>query len=117
MAELLLTGVTHYPPLALRDEDMAGIGRRLLADPAVPAAAKDPANWPAGMRAEWGDDEARASAAAHRAQLLGGFEKVRAALEDFQPDLILMWGDDQYENFREDLIPPYALLAYDRVEA
>ena len=58
MAELLLLGVTHYPPLALRDEDMAGIGRTLLADPAVPAEAKDPANWPEAMRAEWGDDEA-----------------------------------------------------------
>ena len=28
-----------------------------------------------------------------------------------------MWGDDQYENFREDIIPPYALLAYGDVEA
>ena len=23
-----------------------------------------------------------------------------------------MWGDDQYENFQEDLIPPFAVLAY-----
>ena len=30
---------------------------------------------------------------------------------------MLIWGDDQYENFREDLVPPYALLAYDDVEA
>jgi hypothetical protein len=27
-----------------------------------------------------------------------------------------MWGDDQYENFTEDIIPPYALLAYEDVE-
>ncbi len=24
-----------------------------------------------------------------------------------------MWGDDQYENFREDVIPPFCVLAYD----
>ena len=47
MAELLLLGVTHYPPLTGRDEDMAGIHRRLLVDPAVPDAARDPANGPA----------------------------------------------------------------------
>ena len=117
MAELLLLGVTHYPPLALRDEDMAGIHRRLIADPAVPATERDPANWPPEQQAEWGDDEARSSAAAHRSRLLAGFAKVRAELEAFQPDCVLIWGDDQYENFREDLIPPFALLAYDNVEA
>ena len=24
-----------------------------------------------------------------------------------------MWGDDQYENFKEDIVPPFAVLAYD----
>jgi hypothetical protein len=117
VAELLLLGVTHYPPLTGRDEDMAGIHRRLLADPAVPAAEKDPANWPGPQQQEWGDDEGRSSAPAHRAQLVAGFDRVRAALEAFNPDAVLIWGDDQYENFREDLIPPYALLAYDDLEA
>jgi hypothetical protein len=26
-----------------------------------------------------------------------------------------MWGDDQYENFKEDIIPPFCVLAYDKV--
>jgi Catalytic LigB subunit of aromatic ring-opening dioxygenase len=26
--------------------------------------------------------------------------------------VVLIWGDDQYENFREDLIPPFAICAY-----
>ena len=34
----------------------------------------------------------------------------------FQPDFILIWGDDQYENFREDLVPPYCVYAYDSFE-
>ena len=27
---------------------------------------------------------------------------------------VLMWGDDQYENFREDIIPPYCISAFDK---
>jgi hypothetical protein len=117
MAELLLVGVTHYPPLAWRDEDMAAILRTILQDPGIPPEAKDPAGWPEEMRAEWGDDEARSSAAAHRARLVAGFDRARAAIERFDPDFLLVWGDDQYENFKEDLVPPYALLAYDDLEA
>lgn len=117
MAEVLLAGVTHYPPFAWRNEDMASILRRILTDPGIPAEAKDPTTWPEPMQAEWGADEARASAATHRAALVAGFERVRSELEAFDPDFLLVWGDDQYENFKEDLIPPYALLAYDDLEA
>ena len=117
MGELLLAGVTHYPPLCGIDDDMAGIHRHLLGDPAVPEADKDPANWPEAQRAEWGDDEGRSSAPAHRAALLDGFKRVRAEIEAFEPDAVLIWGDDQYENFREDLIPPFALLAYGDLDA
>jgi hypothetical protein len=117
MAEVQLLGVTHYPPLTGRDDDMAGIHRHLLTDPAVPEEARAVAGWPVEQQAEWGEDEGRHSAPAHRARLVAGFEKVRAALEEFKPDAVLIWGDDQYENFREDLIPPYALLAYDDLDA
>jgi Catalytic LigB subunit of aromatic ring-opening dioxygenase len=117
MAELLLMGMTHYPLLATTDDQMASLMRRMLADPAVPAEAKDPSTWPEAMRAEWGADEARASAAGHRAALRAEFTRARAALEEFQPDVLLVWGDDQYENFREDVIPPYALLMYDDLDA
>ena len=50
MAELLLVGVTHYPPFAWRDEDMAAILRGILRDPGIPAEAKDPAGWPEPMQ-------------------------------------------------------------------
>ena len=32
----------------------------------------------------------------------------------FKPDFVLLWGDDQYENFREDIIPPYCIAAHDK---
>ena len=37
MAELLLLGMTHYPPLAAKDDDMAGLLRGMLKDPGIPA--------------------------------------------------------------------------------
>lgn len=116
MAEIQLLGMTHYPPFAWSDDSMAGIMRAILADPGIPADAKDPAVWPSAMQREWSDDEGRASAPSHRAQLIDGFDRVRAELDSFNPDVVLIWGDDQYENFREDIIPPYSILAYpDRV--
>ncbi|MGE3926861.1 MAG: hypothetical protein AB7G13_28375 [Lautropia sp.] len=113
MGQVLGLGLSHYPPLSGRDEDMAGILRGRLGDPDIPAAVKDPATWPALMREEWGDDQGVAAAARHRAAMRAGIEQVRAALDAFQPDFVLVWGDDQYENFREDLIPAFAVLAYD----
>jgi Catalytic LigB subunit of aromatic ring-opening dioxygenase len=116
MADLLLLGMTHYPLLGTTDAQMAALLRTLMKDPAIPAELADPNNWSEAMRAEWGDDQATASAATHRAQLLDGFKRSRAALEEFQPDVLLVWGDDQYENFKEDIIPPYALLAYNDID-
>ncbi len=66
------------------------------------------------MRAEWGNDEGASSAARHRADLVGWMERTRAALDAFDPDFVLIWGDDQYENFKEDIVPPYCVSAYDR---
>lgn len=116
LGEILGIGLSHYPPLSGRDEDMAGLLRAALNDPAVPATQKDPANWPELMRREWGFDEGRSAAAGHRAALVAGFDRARRALDEFAPDVVLIWGDDQYENFREDIIPPYSVQAYSDME-
>ena len=109
--------MTHYPPLAGRDENMMGILKGTLRDPAIPAKLKDPANWPKLMREEYSDDQGKAAAAVHRRTLISGLDKIRGALDDFKPDFVLIWGDDQYENFTEDIIPPFCVLAYDTIEA
>ena len=44
------------------------------------------------------------------------FRKIRAELDAFEPDFVLLWGDDQYENYREDCVPPFSILAYDSVD-
>ena len=116
MAEILALGISHYPPLSGPDDRMADILKRMSRNPALPEHLRNANGWPAGMRAEWGDDEGTTSASRHRAALVGWMEKTRAALDDFNPDFVLIWGDDQYENFREDIIPPYCISAYEQFE-
>src|SRR6202034_724631 len=49
-------------------------------------------------------------------RLVGGFREVRKVLDKFAPDLVLIWGDDQYENFREDGVPSFCVFALDQVD-
>jgi hypothetical protein len=116
VGEIVGIGLSHYPPLSGLDEEMSGILRWTLEDPAIPASYKDPRNWPEQMRLEWSDDCGRAAAVEHRRALVAGFDRLRAAIDEFEPDLILIWGDDQYENFREDVIPPFSVLAYEDLD-
>jgi len=111
MGEVLGIGCTHAPHLQFTDTDMANLLRRTLRSERTPERYRDQANWPAGMREEWGDDDGLKAAGAHRTQLAEGFRKARAALDAFKPDFVLIWGDDQYENFKADLLTPFCVFA------
>ena len=114
MAEILGLGLTHSPSFIRPDEDgESSLKRTLRTNHRVPAELKNPANWPEPMRAEYGQDEGYASAVRLRQRMVAGFRKLRAELDEFNPDFVVIWGDDQYENFREDIIPPFCVLAYD----
>src|SRR5690606_3345026 len=89
---------------------------KMLQDPAVPDEMRDPASWPAGLRAEWGEDQGLTAAREQRKALTDDFRIMRGELERFDPDFVLIWGDDQYENFREDGVPGFSVLAYDHVD-
>jgi hypothetical protein len=116
MAEILGLGVTHFIPLVGPDRKMAGFMERVLKSDKVPEAAKDPSGWPELMRNEWGADRGVTAATEHRRRLVAGFRAARKALDEFQPDFVVMWGDDQYENFREDIIPPFCVMALGHAE-
>jgi hypothetical protein len=116
MAEILALGITHYPPLAGRDENMSWILKRMLENPRLPDNLKRRESWPAPMREEWGADEGVSAARRHRERLLSALRKTRAQIDAFHPDFIVVWGDDQYENFREDVIPPYCIYAHESFE-
>ena len=68
------------------------------------------------MRIEYGEDDGVAAAKKHRERLVQSFREQRAAIDEFNPDVVLIWGDDQYENFKEDIIPPFCVLAYDEID-
>jgi hypothetical protein len=86
----------------------------MLRNPDLPEPLRNPEGWPAGMREEWGGDEGVSAAARHRTALVDWMRRTRAALDAFDPDFVLIWGDDQYENFREDIVPPYCVNAYEQ---
>ena len=115
MGEILGLGVTHFPPLSGPDENMGRILKRALDDPAIPEALRHPEGWPEPMRQEYGDDAGATAARRHREGLLAGFRNARRVLDEFKPDFVVIWGDDQYENFKEDVIPPFCVMAYDEM--
>ena len=115
MADILGLGITHYPGLSYK----GNLNRRiklLLADPLLPERLRSPEGWHPTMRAQWGADEGAAHSEQHRNDMIHHFRKARAELDAFKPDWVLLWGDDQYENFHEDCVPPFSVLAYDAVD-
>src|SRR5713101_2659191 len=115
MGQILGLGITHYPPLSYKG-NMTGRIKLLLADPLLPERLRSPEGWHPTMREQWSTDEGAAHSSKHRDDLIHHFRKVRAELDAFEPDFVLLWGDDQYENYREDCVPPFSVLAYDSVD-
>ncbi len=116
MGEILGIGLTHFPPLTGKDEQMGRILQRALQDPSLPEQYRRPEGWPEPMRQEYGADEGKSAAARHREAHATHFRKAKRLLDDFAPDVVMIWGDDQYENFKEDIIPPFCVMAYESYE-
>lgn len=116
MGEILGIGLTHFPPLAGKDEQMGRILTRALQDPSLPERYRRPDGWPLPMQQEYSSDAGKSAATRHREALVTQFRRARRLLDDFAPDVVLIWGDDQYENFKEDIIPPFCVMAYDAFE-
>ncbi len=113
MGEILGLGCTHRPVMLRRDEDWTVMMRASLDDPDMPQEWKDPSRWPAQLRDELANDFGTAAAGRARKVFRRHFAEARRALDEFKPDVIVMFGDDQYENFKEDIVPPFAVLAYE----
>ena len=115
MGQVLGLGVTHFPPLSGTDENLGWILKRALEDPAVPERLRHPSGWSVPMREEYGNDAGLTAARRHREALVAGFRNARRALGEFKPDFVVIWGDDQYENFKEDLVPRFVVYALPEV--
>jgi Catalytic LigB subunit of aromatic ring-opening dioxygenase len=115
VGQILGLGITHYPPLSYKGNLTRRI-KLLLEDPLLPEDLRSPAGWHPTMREQWGTDEGWTHSEQHRHDLIYHFRRIRAELDAFEPDFVLLWGDDQYENYREDCVPPFSVLAYDSVD-
>lgn len=113
MAEILGIGGTHYPSLTVVDEQMLYLFHHILSAPRIDHRYKDRSNWPPEMVAEMGSDEGLSASRRYRARMWENFRKLRALIDDFDPDFIVIFGDDQYENFQEDIIPPFCVFGLD----
>lgn len=116
MGEILGLGMTHWPGLSPAKTRPASL-KRTLQDPGLPEHLRSPEGWPERLRKEWGSDEGSSVGEAHRERVVGEIRKARKVLDDFKPDFVVIWGDDQYENFKEDVVPPFCVMAYDDIEA
>lgn len=110
MGEILGIGLTHQPTLAAKEYRPVALWRA-LGDPLLPPHLKEPAAWPERLREQFGSDRGLSACEAHRKALLEQFAVVRRALDDFKPDVVVMWGDDQFENFQSDIIPAFCVMA------
>jgi len=115
MGQILGLGITHYPNLA-SNLNMSWRTQQSLEDPALPEKLRDRENWHPTMREQWGSDRGQAHSDRHRQDMIDQFRRIRAELDAFAPDFVLIWGDDQYENFREDCVPAFSIFAYEAVE-
>ena len=116
MAEVIGLGLTHYPALSRPGNTFTRALKFALDDPALPAELRSVENWPAEMQEEWSGDEGLAATERHRVDVESGLMEMRRRLDEFKPDVVIVWGDDQYELFQEDLIPPFCILAADEFE-
>jgi hypothetical protein len=113
MGEILGVGLSHYPGFMYADDQMSMRVKLVLESEKIPAQLRDPANWPAQMQQEWGTDEGAGFAAEHRRQFVEAVTRIRDAIDEFSPDAVIIFGDDQYENFQEDIIPSFGVYIRD----
>ena len=114
MGEILGMASTHWPLLIPPDDGHPWPFQMVMErTPDFPEEMKNPSSWPEGARVEFGEDEGVSAHKEHRERLVKAFRVMKQEIDAFNPDFILMFGDDQYENFKEDIIPPFCVLAYD----
>ena len=117
MAEILGLGTTHAPTLWRIPEQMTMSLRRTLGGKKLAPHMREPANWPEGMRAEWADDQGTAAGREYNRRVFAATRELRARLDAFKPDVVVVYGDDQYENFVEDVVPPFCIYAMDEMRS
>ena len=111
MGKILGVGLTHYPPLLGEPDTYANLLRMVQKSHLIDEKMKDPAAWPKEMQDQLANEHE--AAREHQARHQAAFAEARRAIDDFQPDAVIIFGDDQYENFKENIIPPFNMYCMD----
>src|ERR1700704_3623056 len=112
MAEILGLGCTHWPTLCGKNETLTGVFKRVLDAPNVDPKVKDPANWPAELIAELGNDDGLSAANRCGERFGNDFRAIRKILDDFSPDLVRGWVETKNKTFKGDTARAFCLLVY-----
>ena len=117
MGEILGLGLSHYPGPVTPPQYWSKMIARNAEVGRIPMDLfNDKSRWPKEMLAEMADDNGLAAAEEHRRRLLAGYKVLGEALRSFKPDLVLIWGDDQFENYKKTCVPAFALGIFDKVD-
>ncbi len=110
MADIMGIGMSHFPGPLVPTKYWPGMLRRWVELGRIqPGFYDDKTKWPERMLEEWGADEGQSAAIEHHQRLMAGNRRLREQLDAFAPDIVLIWGDDQYENYTRDCIPAFAV--------
>ena len=102
MAEIFGLGVSHGP-IILTPPEIWAQGRERIYN-RVPNYEK-----PAQLLEELGTDNGLSLDIADQKAVMDSFQVMRDRLHQWDPDLVMIIGDDQAENFLQDNLPPFCL--------
>ena len=102
MAELLGLGCSHGPIILTPPEVWATGRERVFAR--VPGYEA-----PAQLLKELGDDNGLSRDISDQRKVVDSFKVMRDRLHEWEPDVVMVIGDDQAENFLQDNLPPFCL--------
>ena len=102
MAEILGLGVSHGP-IILTPPEVWHQGRERIYN-RVPNYEK-----PAQLLEELGQDNGLSQDQADHQRIVESFKVMHDRLHEWDPDVVMIIGDDQAENFLQDNLPPFCL--------
>ena len=102
MGDILGLTVSHFPFLRFKPYVMPGVLRGLMSRGwAETPELRDPANWPADMREEWGPDGGEVVGKEAQLKQIEQFKLLEKALSDFNPDVMVILYRDLAETWKD----------------
>lgn len=110
MAEILGLGCTHAPMILNPPEEWPKMRQRIYSR--IPGYQP-----PAAMVQELGDDNGLSHDKQNQQRIADAFQQLHDKLHDWKPDVVMIVGDDQAENFKRENLPTFSLYTGSEVDA